>query len=184
MRASPGLFLPLLLVMTGSVAAQYPDPRDEGASAYAAVEENVSYGYAQVLRADEVVETVRTRTPEERCDGDRRDDAAAARGTVIGAIVGAAVGNQIGDGDGRRAATVAGAVVGGAVGRRVAEENAEPRPGCYIVEVEREERQVVGYDVEYMYKGEKYMSRLPWDPGNRLRIRVSVTPDIDHASWR
>ena len=36
---------------------------------------------------------------------------------------------------------------------------------------------MVGYDVEYMYKGEKYVSRLPYDPGNRLRVRISVTPD-------
>ena len=43
---------------------------------------------------------------------------------------------------------------------------------------------MVGYDVEYMYKGEKYMSRLPYDPGNRLRVRVSVTPDEPSAAVR
>ena len=31
--------------------------------------------------------------------------------------------------------------------------------------------------VEYTYKGESYRSRLAYDPGNRLRVRVSVTPD-------
>ena len=46
-----------------------------------------------------------------------------------------------------------------------------------IYEIVRTERQVVAYDVEYQYKGEKYMSRLPYDPGNRLRIRVSVMPE-------
>jgi uncharacterized protein YcfJ len=39
------------------------------------------------------------------------------------------------------------------------------------------ERRIVGYDVEYQYKGEKYMSRLAQDPGNRLRVRVSVVPE-------
>ena len=38
--------------------------------------------------------------------------------------------------------------------------------------------------MDYMYKGEKYMSRLPYDPGNRLRIRVSVTPDDAAAAAR
>jgi uncharacterized protein YcfJ len=38
-------------------------------------------------------------------------------------------------------------------------------------------RRVVAYDVEYTYKGDTYMSRLDHDPGNRLRVRVSVVPD-------
>ena len=64
----------------------------------------------QVLRADEVVETQRTRTTEERCDDVQyRQSGQTTGGTVIGAIVGAALGNQVGDGDGRKAATVAGA---------------------------------------------------------------------------
>jgi uncharacterized protein YcfJ len=40
-----------------------------------------------------------------------------------------------------------------------------------------EERRLVGYDVEYVYKGEKYMSRLAADPGARVRIRIAVVPD-------
>ena len=174
-------FLPLLLLAAAPAMAQYEQESYEQDPAYyeTTVPENVSYGYAQVLRADEVYETVRTRTPEERCDAaEYRQSGKTTGGTVIGAIVGAALGNQVGSGNGRKAATVAGAVAGGAIGHNIAKqrEEAEAR-GCQIVEVEREERQVVGYDVEYMYKGEKYMSRLPYDPGNRLRIRVSVTPD-------
>jgi hypothetical protein len=42
-------------------------------------------------------------------------------------------------------------------------------------------RKVVAFDVEYNYKGETYMSRLDFDPGNKLRVRVSVTPD-DHRA--
>jgi hypothetical protein len=34
----------------------------------------------------------------------------------------------------------------------------------------------VGYNVEYRYRGEVYMSQLSYDPGDRLRVRVSVTP--------
>ena len=174
---------PLLALVATPVLAQYPSEpyQEEDYDQYAApaVPENVSYGYAQVLRADEVTETVRTRTPEERCDGvEYRQSGQTTGGTVIGALVGAALGNQVGKGDGRKAATVVGAVAGGAIGNNIARQRAEAEArGCRIVEVEREERQVVGYDVEYMYKGEKYMSRLPYDPGNRLRIRVAVSPD-------
>lgn len=172
--------LPLLALATAPAFAQYDGYPEDDPSAYEASEsENVSYGYAQVLRADEVVEIVRTRTPEERCDGvEYRRSGQATGGTVIGAIVGAALGNQVGKGDGRKAATVAGAVAGGAIGNNIARKRAEAESrGCRIVEVEREEHQVVGYDVEYMYKGEKYISRLAYDPGNRLRVRVSVSPD-------
>jgi uncharacterized protein YcfJ len=103
---------------------------------------------------------------------------------VVGAIVGGALGNQVGKGDGRKASTIAGAVIGGAIGRKV-DRNNGPAPGtrCRTVDVEREERRVVGYDVEYQYKGDKYMSRLAQDPGSRLRIRIAVTPD-DVSGYR
>ena len=48
--------------------------------------------------------------------------------------------------------------------------------------VEREFRRPIAYDVDYVYKGAKFRSRLPEDPGNRLRIRVSVTPGRGAAS--
>jgi uncharacterized protein YcfJ len=54
---------------------------------------------------------------------------------------------------------------------------------CRTVPVVYQERRLIGYDVEYLYKGETYMSRLAADPGARLRIRVSVVPDdpaVDH----
>jgi len=179
--------MPLLLLLASAPAlaqyeGDYRGPYGEpGYGPIAVAEENVTYGYAQVLRADGVYETVITRTPEERCDEvEYRQSGKSTAGAVVGAIVGAAVGNQIGKGDGRKVATVAGAAAGGAIGHNVGKQqeiaDAHER-ACRLVEVERQERQLVGYDVEYMYKGEKYLSRLPYDPGNRLRVRVSVTPD-------
>lgn len=180
MTASPRLLPLLLLALSGPALAQYSGD-DYGDDVYrvAPMPENVSFGYAQVLRADEVVETQRTRSTEEQCDDvEYRQSGQTTGGTVIGAIVGAALGNQVGDGDGRKAATVAGAVAGGVIGNNIARNRVESQtPGCRLVEVEREAPVIVGYDVEYMYKGEKYVSRLPYDPGNRLRIRVSVMPD-------
>lgn len=58
---------------------------------------------------------------------------------------------------------------------------------CQVIEIGREFRRPIAYDVDYVYRGTKYRSRLPEDPGNRLRIRVSITPvvaggdDIDSA---
>ena len=50
--------------------------------------------------------------------------------------------------------------------------------GCSMVPVVREYRRPIAYDVDYVYKGSKYRSRLSNDPGNRLRVRVSVTPQV------
>ena len=154
------------------------------ASAQVGAQDNVAYAYADVLRVDPVYEVVRFREPREECYErpvvyrERGSDGSA--GAIVGAIVGGALGNQVGKGDGRRAATVAGAVIGGAVGS-----NANRRPDreydgterrCEVTHVEREERRTTGYDVEYRYKGDVFFSRLGYDPGNKLRIRVAVSP--------
>lgn len=55
---------------------------------------------------------------------------------------------------------------------------------CRPVRVEREFKRVVAYDVDYIHRGVKYRSRLPIDPGKRLRVRVSVTPDLPPGEAR
>ena len=113
---------------------------------------------------------------------------------ILGSIIGAAVGNQIGSGDGRRAATVAGAIIGSAVGhdaaaRRDARQSTDYRDAYYDnrgreYSVERcetryrddwEER-IDGYRVTYEYNGVRQVTRLPYDPGDRLRVQVNVRP--------
>ena len=47
---------------------------------------------------------------------------------------------------------------------------------CRVVRVQREFRRPIGYDVEYQLRGVKYRSRLPYDPGKRLLVKVSVEP--------
>jgi uncharacterized protein YcfJ len=141
-----------------------------------ATEANVVYGYAQVLRVSAVYVNQRVSAPDPRCE--RRagaGGAGGAGGAVAGALVGGAVGTQVGKGNGRTAATVAGALLGGALGHKLAAGSLPE--GCRNGELERIERRIAGYDVEYQFQGQTYMSRLPVDPGNRLRVRVSVTPD-------
>ena len=150
--------------------------------------ENVNFAYADVLRVDPIYEYVELSEPREECYDERvvtREPRGGdpTGGTILGAIIGGAIGNQVGSGSGRRAATVAGAVIGGSVGRDVDRSNGGPgrvyedrETRCRIVDDAREEQQISGYNVEYRYRGEVYMSRLDYDPGDRLRVRVSVTP--------
>lgn len=148
--------------------------------------ENVNYSYADVLRVDPVYRSTRVAEPREECydtevrRSSRTDNTAA--GTIVGAIIGGALGNQVGKGDGRKAATVAGAVAGGVIGRNIDASNnpervySERQTRCELVDDYRDVRELIGYDVEYRYRGEVYMSRLDYDPGERLRVRISVTP--------
>lgn len=150
--------------------------------------ENVSFAYADVLRVDPIYETVRYSEPREECYDQpvvyrEQGGGDLTGGTVLGAIVGGVLGSQVGSGSGRNAATVAGAVAGGAIGRGIDKRNGPPgrqyermETRCRTVDVEREERRVAGYDVEYQYKGDVYLSRLPYDPGSKLRVRVAVAP--------
>ncbi len=177
----PGyLIAPLVLALSMAVVSQAAD-----AQPYARSVENVSYGYATVLRVNPAYETFRTVDQQQQCDDEggyqrvRKDTTGA---TVLGALVGGALGNQVGKGDGRKAATIAGAVVGGAIGHNVAKNGDSgyyQQGPCRIVDVEREDRRPVGYDVEYNYKGDVYVARMPYDPGNRIRVRVSVVPADD-----
>ena len=161
-------------------ARSYRDPRGR--------EENVNYAYADVLRADPIYETFRESQPREECYDERvvQNEPPGGNptgGTVVGAIIGGVLGNQVGSGDGRKAATVAGAVIGGAIGNNVDRNNGPGRSyestqtRCQVVDGGGyERREIVGYDVEYRYRGDVYMSRLDYNPGDRLRVRVSVTP--------
>ncbi len=55
---------------------------------------------------------------------------------------------------------------------------------CRPTRVEREFQRPVAYDVDYIHRGVKYRSRLPVDPGKRLRVRISITPDLPPAEKR
>jgi uncharacterized protein YcfJ len=55
---------------------------------------------------------------------------------------------------------------------------------CRPTRVEREYWRPVAYDVDYIHRGVKYRSRLPVDPGKRLRVKISVTPDIPPGEKR
>jgi uncharacterized protein YcfJ len=178
----PGYLLaPLALVM--SIALFVPA---SGAQAYQAYPsrriEGVIYGYATVLRVNPAYEDYRT-VEQQPCDdgGYQRVQKDTTGGTIIGAIVGGALGNTVGKGDGRKATTVAGAVAGGVIGHNIAKNSDSGRyQSGPCRDVDRMDRRVLGYDVEYNYKGDVYVARMLYDPGNRIRVRVSVVPaDLD-----
>ena len=57
-----------------------------------------------------------------------------------------------------------------------ADKAAAPVQNFRMEPVAREYRRAIAYDVDYMYRGSKFRTRMDADPGNRLRIRISITP--------
>lgn len=72
----------------------------------------------------------------------------------------------------------------GAVKGVLSRDEAEAQHDCRPVSVEREFRRPIAYDVDYVYKGSRYRSRLAEDPGNRLRIRIGITPAVPGVRTR
>jgi uncharacterized protein YcfJ len=42
--------------------------------------------------------------------------------------------------------------------------------------VDAKQLQLQGYEVHYLYDGREYVTRLPYDPGSRVRVNVDVQP--------
>lgn len=131
--------------------------------------ENVRTEYAQVLRAEPVYQTLRTTNMVEECDpptSTAPEQEAPRRG--IGRLVDS-VKNVFSE-----------------------EEQAKSPPGkpadrakkCRMVPMDKEYRRPIAYDVDYVHHGIKYRSRLPFDPGNRMRVRVSVMPIVPPGGGR
>ncbi|MES2039903.1 MAG: glycine zipper 2TM domain-containing protein [Pseudomonadota bacterium] len=108
-------------------------------------------------------------------------------GAIIGGLAGGLLGSQVGGGNGRIAAAAVGAVTGAIVGDRV-ENNGnngnnynnqpvyESRPVRQCRNIDSWETRTNGYAVTYEYHNRTYTSVMPYDPGSRLRIHVSLTP--------
>lgn len=128
--------------------------------------ENVRMDYAQVLRVEPVYQTLRATRMEQRCDGKPAKPMEKAEAGGLSRFVGAVRNVLVPEPD--QTATVSPTM----------DEN------CSMVPVEREFRRPIAFDVDYVYKGSKYRSRLPTDPGNRVRVRVSVTPQVPPAGER
>ena len=140
----------------------------------------VHYGWADVLRVSPVYGAARAEHHQECIEEPVVvHDSPRPGSALLGAVVGGVLGNTVGKGDGRTAATVVGAVAGGAIGSaagrgRTYETTAA---NCHDVVTVDQARPILGYDIEYRYRGDVYASRLNYDPGERLRVRINVSPE-------
>ncbi len=95
---------------------------------------------------------------------------------IVGGVVGGLIGHQIGHGSGQTAATIIGAAGGAVAGSAIANNsNSQPAQQCRTVQTYRDV--VNGYDVTYRYNGRDANVRLPYNPGNTIRVGVSAVVD-------
>ncbi len=148
------------------------------------------YDYADVLSSRPIVRYVTVSTPVKECWDDveyytvnHRPQGEGIR-TLTGAILGGVIGHQIGSGRGNDAATVAGTMIGATIGNQSAYKNgshgttrhSRPVKRCETQYRDHQEKRIDGYDVVYRYHGQKYATRMPRDPGRKIRIRVDIRP--------
>ena len=109
--------------------------------------ENVRHDYAQVIAVRPIYQVLRTTSTARVCDESGRTRTLSRR-------------------------------MAGAVKQRLSGDQDAQEEGvnCRMEQVPREFRRTIAYDVDYVYKGSKFRTRMARDPGNRLRIRVSITP--------
>lgn len=176
-----GLAIASLVLVAGPAgAADY---------AYNGARQGAVYDYAKVVSVAPVVRYVTVTTPVKECWEDveyytrSRPDAGRAGKTLFGAILGGVIGHQFGSGRGNDAATVAGTVIGAAVANGSnnrsyyqTTEYSRPVRRCETNYQSHKEERIDGYDVIYRYHGQKYTTRMPYDPGKKLKIRVDVRP--------
>jgi len=165
-----------------------------GASAVASVQAAEYEEYGRVTRVEPRMEQVRQ--PREECRTEYVQTAPqpvqrerSAGGAILGAVAGGIIGNQVGRGSGKAAATAVGVMAGAVAGDRISNGTSDSQPQQYDSRypqeqavrrcrmVESYESRTVGYDVTYSYGGRSYTSMMPRDPGDRVRLRVSVEPD-------
>ena len=156
-----------------------------------------AYDWAEVVDVDPIYRDVHVSVPRQECRTEayevpvrgRGADRDAAGPMILGGLIGAVIGHQFGRGNGRNVGSAAGAVVGAAVGHDAArrrdpdgyryddrDTRTAEREVCRTRYEERLDREIDGYRVTYRYNGRNYRTQMPFEPGERIRVRVSVDP--------
>jgi len=150
------------------------------------------YDYARVVSSEPIVRMVTVNTPVRECWQDTeyytvdRPVPGSGASTLVGAVIGGVIGHQFGSGRGNDAATIAGSMIGAAVGNDAAKrrygasyrtvEYSRPVQRCETRMTSHREERIDGYRVVYKYHGQKYETRMPYDPGREIRVRVDIRP--------
>lgn len=138
--------------------------------------------YAKVISTTPQVEQFNQ--PRQECRTEyvqvQRQPQRSAGGAIIGGLAGGALGSQVGGGHGKTAATAVGAIAGALIGDRIDNDQEAPltaeQPVRRCTMVDQWQSRTTGYRVNYEYRGRTYTTDMPYDPGNRVKLQVTLTP--------
>lgn len=146
----------------------------------------VTYQYGTVLSAKPIIEVVKEYHPTKICyeQASTRVEAKDTTGAqVVGGILGAVIGSKMGKKEGTKVlGATAGAIIGSSIGKEAAASPEPPAPGvtCRVENKMREFERQAGFRVVYLYQGEQFVTELPFEPGNEIKLKVEVAPVIDN----
>jgi uncharacterized protein YcfJ len=149
--------------------------------------------YADVLDVQPIIETYQHRVPTESCWTEkvrnqrplRRHQNDSLVGTVVGGVIGGAIGHAVGHKKrNKQVGTAVGALLGATIGHDATRSRSSSHIESYYTHERRCETvydteyrdETVGYWVTYDYQGRQHRTRMNRDPGDRIRVRVTIEP--------
>jgi uncharacterized protein YcfJ len=145
---------------------------------------STQYVYAEVTRVSPVFEYLKRTNTVRECWDEPVANSGHYHGnpvgdTLVGGIIGGAIGHQIGGGHGRDLSTALGTIIGARMGYESAYSGygdvPQYRRVCDMVDKDNGFEIVQdGYQISYRHEGKDYHTRLPYDPGKRIKLKVQV----------
>ena len=174
--------------------SSYRSDRGHGAYAKKGGKGHGRLDFAKVVAVEPITQSYSRKVPYQECwteqvrydrpvGGGYRSNTPAILGGVIGALAGRDLGRH-NHKDTRALKAIAGGLLGASIGRDL---GSRSQPQRTVAEYRNEERcetrydtqweeRITGYDVRYRYRGETYNTRMDYDPGEKIRVRVQVRP--------
>ena len=149
--------------------------------------------YGKVINVTPVYREIRVTHPVKECWSEpvrhtnkTRRIKASAGNTLAGGLIGGIIGHQFGKGRGKKLATAVGTIIGAQLGHdadrgyyvRKASNDSYTRyeDHCETQNHVSYEEVVDSYNVSYRYKGSRYQTNMPYDPGKKIKLKISVEP--------
>lgn len=152
------------------------------------------FEYGKVISVTPIYREVRVSHPVRQCSFESSRHPHRGRhaiktidSSLAGGLIGGIIGHQIGKGKGKKLATAVGTLIGAQIGHdsnRGYYDNSsydgytQYEDHCETLEQVSYEEVLDGYKVKYRYRGKRYQARMPYDPGKKIKLKVSVEPVI------
>jgi uncharacterized protein YcfJ len=175
----------ILLVFAGGAGAG----SGHGHEKHDSIDRQVLYDFAEVIEARPIYREVKVSTPVRECWEEpvyhTRRQHKSASGMLVGGLLGGIIGHQIGSGNGNKIATAAGTLIGAHIGHDAVNGHVEAERSvvgyeehCKTRKRTSYEEVIDGYDVTYEYRGRRHRLEMPYDPGERIKIRIQFAAVI------